>query len=379
MQSAFDNIYKNKKVLVTGNTGFKGSWLTLWLSMLGAEVYGYSLQPPTEPSLYKVLDLSKLINQEEADIRDFNRLKKIIKTIKPDIIFHLAAQSLVGESYLTPLDTIEINTMGSANVMEAVRQLKYPVAIVMVTSDKCYENKEWLHGYRETDPMGGYDPYSSSKGAAEILISSWRNSFFPNNTILNHGVRLASARAGNVIGGGDWAKDRIVPDCIRDLLKGRVIGVRNPHATRPWQHVLEPLHGYLHLGSKLLNFQSKTVVDYCEAFNFGPQVSSNKSVKHLVEKVIQYWGEGSWEWTSPQAAHHEASLLNLSTDKAFHQLKWMAKWDFDTTVQHTVEWYVYWRNGSSELLDLTEQQIKAYETAVHNAARAVKQEEIKSI
>ncbi|ELR71646.1 CDP-glucose 4,6-dehydratase [Fulvivirga imtechensis AK7] len=379
MQLAFDDIFKNKRVLVTGNTGFKGSWLTLWLSMLGAEVYGYSLQPPTKPSLFRILNLNKLINHEEADIRHFNRLKGTIKKVKPDIIFHLAAQSLVGESYLTPLETIEVNTMGPVNVMEAVRQLGEPTAVVMITSDKCYENKEWLHGYRETDPLGGYDPYSSSKGAAEVLIASWRNSFFPSDRIPVHGVRLASARAGNVIGGGDWAKDRIVPDCIRDLVKCGVIGVRNPHATRPWQHVLEPLHGYLHLGAKLLNVQNKNVVDYCEAFNFGPGVSSNRSVKELVESIIQYWGGGSWEWISPGMENHEASLLNLSVDKAFHKLQWIAKWDFDTTVQHTVEWYAHWKDGSSDLPDLTEQQIKDYELAESSSASAIKLEKVKSI
>ncbi|HEX8038445.1 MAG TPA: CDP-glucose 4,6-dehydratase, partial [Chryseosolibacter sp.] len=216
----FNGAYRNKKVLITGNTGFKGSWLSLWLSLLQAKVYGYSLQPPTHPSLFEDLHLDRVVELEQADVLDFGKLKNAIRRIQPDIIFHLAAQSLVRESYARPMETIQVNTMGSLHVMEAVRQLGMPMAIVMVTSDKCYENKEWVYGYRESDAPGGYDPYSSSKGAAEVLISSWRNSFFNKDRISGHGVRLASVRAGNVIGGGDWAADRIVPDCIRDLNEG---------------------------------------------------------------------------------------------------------------------------------------------------------------
>lgn len=359
--SLFDGIYKNKRVLITGNTGFKGSWLTLWLSELQAEVFGYALKPPTEPSMFDTLQLSQIASQEEADIRDFEKLKVSIKKIKPDIIFHLAAQSLVRESYLNPLETIQVNTLGSVNIMEAVRQTGIATAIVMVTTDKCYENKEWLHAYREPDPLGGYDPYSSSKGAAEILISSWRNSFFNTNEIRKHGVRIASVRAGNVIGGGDWAKDRIIPDCILDLKKKGIIGVRNPYATRPWQHVLDPLHGYLQLGATLLDPATKNVAQFCGPFNFGPKINSNKTVEELVERVIHYWGSGAWKCVSPEIAFHEASLLNLSIDKAYHKLKWLPQWDFDTSVRQTIEWYARWDEQPDHMLEFTIQQIQAYE------------------
>lgn len=357
----FEGVFKNKKILITGNTGFKGSWLTLWFSLLEARVYGYALGPPTQPSLFEDLHLEKLAVQEEADVLDFERLKATINRVQPDIIFHLAAQSLLGESYDHPLETIQVNTMGSLHVMEAVRQLGIRTALVMVTSDKCYENKEWVHGYRETDPLGGYDPYSASKGAAEILIASWRNSFFPPDQISRHGVRLASVRAGNVIGGGDWAKDRIVPDCIRNLSQGDVISVRNPLATRPWQHVLEPLHGYMQLGAALLDSSRTDLGQFCDAFNFGPQVSSNKTVEQLVGAIIQHWGSGSWAESTPGAIHHEASLLNLSIDKAYHQLGWLPRWDFETTVHNTVEWYALWNQASPELFDFTIEQIQSYE------------------
>src|SRR6185295_15574946 len=247
------DIYRGKTVLVTGHTGFKGSWLTLWLKELGAMVSGYALPPNTDPSLFELLNLGKKIDHAYGDVRDLEQLKQCLLRIKPDIIFHLAAQSNVGKSYEEPLQTVQINTLGTLNLLEAVRQTKLPVSLVLITSDKCYENKEWLFGYRETDDLGGYDPYSASKGAVELLISSWRNSFFHPEKIQEHGVRVASARAGNVVGGGDWNKGRIVPDCVMDLQKQVPIAVRNPHATRPWQHVLEPLNGYLLLGSRLLS------------------------------------------------------------------------------------------------------------------------------
>src|SRR5688572_16502741 len=280
MNSEFNNIFRNKKIFVTGHTGFKGSWLSLWLRNLGADVYGYSLPPPTNPSLFELLNLEDDLYHKVADIRDQEELRKSISHVKPDIIFHLAAQSVVGESYVTPLETVETNVMGTVNVMEAVRKSGIATAIVLVTSDKCYENKEWLHGYRENDPLGGYDPYSASKGAAEVLISSWRNSFFRPENIKQHGVRLASVRAGNVIGGGDWTNESLVPDCIRYLKSNKSIPVRNPYATRPWQHVLEPLSGYLLLGAKLMG-PVEQAAQFCEAFNFGPLVNSNRTVKDL--------------------------------------------------------------------------------------------------
>jgi CDP-glucose 4,6-dehydratase len=355
--------YKGKKVLITGHTGFKGSWLTLWLINLGAEVYGYALSPPTKPALFELLGLKQDIRHEVADIRDTKTLKKAIARIKPDIIFHLAAQSVVRESYLRPAETVEVNTLGTVNVMEAVRAAGIPAAMVMITTDKCYENREWIHGYRETDPLGGYDPYSASKGAAEILISSWRNSFFNVSSIKEHGVRIASARAGNVIGGGDWTNDALVPDCIRDLELERTIQVRNPSATRPWQFVLEPLSGYLELGARLLDTSDPNIGSYCEAFNFGPQVTSNKSVSELVDKVIEYWGHGQWESPLSDGRFHEARLLHLSIDKAYQRLQWLPRWNFDETIAHTVAWYRIALMEPSRIREFTLEQIRVFETA----------------
>jgi CDP-glucose 4,6-dehydratase len=358
--------YRGKKVLITGHTGFKGSWLTLWLLNQGADVYGYALAPPTKPALFHLLGLKHDIHHEIADIRDTKTLRKAVARIKPDIIFHLAAQSVVRESYLTPAETVEVNTLGTINVMEAVRAAGIPAAMVMITTDKCYENKEWIHGYRENDPMGGYDPYSASKGAAELLISSWRNSFFNTAHIKDHGVRIASARAGNVIGGGDWTKDALIPDCIRDLELERKIQIRNPAATRPWQFVLEPLSGYLELGARLLDVSDPELDSYCEAFNFGPQVSSNKKVSDLVEKMIEYWGSGRWEYTSPDHHFHESNLLHLSIDKAYHKLQWRPRWNFDETIAHTIAWYRIALMEPSRIREFTLEQIRVFESAQKN-------------
>ena len=356
-----DIAYRGKKVLITGHTGFKGSWLSLWLTHLGATVYGYALEPPTKPSLFQSLQLQDIMEHQLADIRDSEKLEKSLSRIKPDIIFHLAAQSLVRDSYESPVETVTVNTLGTINVMEAVRQLKLPVAMVMVTSDKCYHNQEWLYGYRETDPMGGYDPYSSSKAAAEIFIDSWRNSYFHPENIAVHGVRLASARAGNVVGGGDWTKDNLLPDCIRALQQQKTIELRNPLATRPWQHVLEALGGYLLLGARLMDPVPENTRPYCEGFNFGPPVSSNKKVKELVEKIITSWGSGSWQDVSSSAMPHEASLLSICIDKAYHTLGWSPRLDFDQTVSQTVEWYKAAFQEPSQILKYTLAQIRHYD------------------
>ncbi|HZY78736.1 MAG TPA: CDP-glucose 4,6-dehydratase [Cyclobacteriaceae bacterium] len=353
--------YRDKKVMITGHTGFKGSWFSLWLAKAEAQVYGYSLPPPGNPALFDMLQLKDIVQHQIADIRDFNQLSKTIFRIKPDIIFHFAAQSLVGASYASPLETIEVNTVGTANVMEAVRHAGVPAAVIIVTSDKCYRNREWNYGYRETDELGGDDPYSASKGAAEIMVHSWRKSFFDPSRIQEHGVRLASVRAGNVIGGGDYAVDRIIPDCIRYLQSGESIVVRNPNHTRPWQHVLEPLSGYLALGAKLL--ESSSCEDYCSAFNFGPSVNSNRNVRDLVNEVISCWGEGAWHHLRNDRANHETSLLHVSSDKAFHTLDWQPKWGFKETISHTVEWY---KKAASiddyrQLRELTLRQIQKYE------------------
>lgn len=353
------SIYKQKKVLVTGNTGFKGSWMSQWLLELGANVYGYALEPPTEPSLFSQIQLGEVIKHYNHDIRDFEAFKKALDEIKPDVVFHMAAQPIVRESYVTPLETMNTNIMGTANLLEAVRQLKLPTVIIIITSDKSYENQEWLFGYRENDPMGGYDPYSASKGAAEIVAASWRRSFFNPYEYDMHSVKVATVRAGNVIGGGDWAKDRIVPDCIRSLQKNETIKVRNPLATRPWQHVLEPLGGYLLLGARLLSCEKKELPVYCSGFNFGPLISSNKNVKTLVDEIIKNWGEGQWTYNKEDAMH-EASLLNLTIDKAYHLLQWHPVWDFETTIANTIHWYKLAHGSKTGLKELTSEQIATY-------------------
>jgi CDP-glucose 4,6-dehydratase len=354
--------YKDKKVMITGHTGFKGSWFSLWLAKADANVYGYSMPPPSNPAMFDMLQLKDIVQHQVADIRDFEQLSKSIFRIRPDIIFHFAAQSLVGQGYASPLETMEVNTLGTAYLMEAVRKAGIPAAIVIVTSDKSYKNREWHYGYRETDQLGGDDPYSASKGAAEIMVNCWRKSFFDPSKVHEHGVRLASARAGNVIGGGDYSADRIVPDCIRYLQANESVVVRNPGHTRPWQHVLEPLGGYLTLGAKLL--EHPHAPEYCDSFNFGPNVTSNKSVKALVEEVIECWGEGSWHHFKNERSNHETSLLHVSSDKAFHKLGWTPKWDFKETISNTVEWYkrASYIDDSLQLIELTLRQIRKYET-----------------
>jgi CDP-glucose 4,6-dehydratase len=372
---AFGGSYREKKVLVTGHTGFKGSWITEWLLMLGATVTGISLDPPTDPSLFQQLGISNRINSIRADVRDLGNLIEIFDVNRPDYIFHLAAQPLVRRSYSLPVETFEINLLGSVNVMEAVRRTGHSCAVVMVSSDKCYENREWLHPYREEDSMGGHDPYSASKGCAEIAISSFRRSFFSPANRLNREkkfrVALASARAGNVIGGGDWAPDRIVPDCVRAIQAGLAVAVRNKTATRPWQHVLEPLSGYLLLGACLM----RAIKDYpgksenidldrlCSGFNFGPMLDSNRSVAELVQEVLKHW-TGEWIDKSDPNALHEAGRLNLGIDKAFHMMGWRPVWTFEETVNQTVMWY---KNAHSDgignndrILEFTRQQIEAY-------------------
>lgn len=323
-------------MLVTGHTGFKGSWLCEWLLQLGADVTGFALAPPTEPSLYDQLGLASRLRDIRGDIRDLAAVRHAVDEAQPDFIFHLAAQPLVRLSYEQPVETYATNVMGTINVLQALRELRKPCPAVMVTTDKCYENREWVHGYREGDPLGGHDPYSSSKAAAEIAIGAWRRSFFQN-----HPVKIASARAGNVIGGGDWAQDRIVPDCIRALQQEQPIPVRNKHATRPWQHVLEPLSGYLWLAACLsgAGFSLQAPCSMLEsAFNFGPRHESNRSVAELVTEVLKCW-PGRWEDKSDSNAMHEAALLQLSTEKAHARLRWSPVWSFPQAVEHTVKWY----------------------------------------
>jgi CDP-glucose 4,6-dehydratase len=335
-KTTFGGAFRGRRVFVTGHTGFKGSWLSEWLLALGAQVTGYALPPNTRPALFQQLGLASRLNHMVGDIRDLPRLTKALRAAKPDFVLHLAAQAIVRESYAAPLETFAVNTQGTAHVLDALRSCRRPCAAVFITTDKCYENREWFHGYREDDPLGGHDPYSASKAAAEIVIASYRRSFFAG-----HPVRIASARAGNVLGGGDWAVDRIVPDCIRALQKGRPIPVRNPAATRPWQHVLEPLSGYLWLAAKLALRGSAIHTPPAaleSAFNFGPGHESNRTVAELVAEILKHWS-GRWEDKSDPKAVHEAGLLQLSTDKAHALLGWSPVWKFDTAVEQTVRWY----------------------------------------
>lgn len=355
----FSNFYKGKRVFLTGHTGFKGSWLCEWLFALGAEVHGYALDPQPHEILFDQLGLpSRLASDTRADLADRPALSKAIADAEPEIVLHLAAQPLVRLSYDIPVDTFATNVMGTAHLLEAVRNSGLGCAVVCITTDKCYENREWLHAYREEDAMGGHDPYSASKGAAELVIASYRNSFFQKGK-----VALASARAGNVIGGGDWALDRIVPDCVRALRSGSAIPVRNRIATRPWQHVLEPLGGYLWLAAKLaMSRESESnLPSLASAFNFGPNLTSNRTVADLVQELIRHMG-GEWLDASDPTALHEASKLNLAIDKAFHLLGWRPVWNFGETVSRTAEWYMEEAAGK-EPASLTRQQIESYQSA----------------
>ncbi|MFM5916938.1 MAG: CDP-glucose 4,6-dehydratase [Novosphingobium sp.] len=332
----FADAYRGKTVFLTGHTGFKGSWLTLWLQRLGARVVGYSLAPPTEPSLFVQAEVVDGIEHHIGDVRDPAALASALAGAKPDFVFHLAAQPLVIESYAQPAETFATNVTGSINLMEAVRVSGMRGAVVMVTTDKVYLNREWEHAYREGDPLGGHDPYSASKAAMEIAVSSWRDSFFNPADEARHGVRMASARAGNVIGGGDWSSNRLVPDLMRALAGNQIPTLRNSGSLRPWQHVLEPLAGYLWLGAKLAEADG---VRFAGAWNFGPQPTDVRSVAELADAVLAEWGAGGWTDASQAGALHEAGLLRLAIDKAVGQLGWRPVWDFAETARRTTVWY----------------------------------------
>ena len=337
--SVFGNIYTGKKILVTGHTGFKGDWLSEWLLLLGAKVTGFSIDCE-EQSLFNQLQLATRMSDRRGDVRDLRALSEVIANLKPDFIFHLAAQPLVRHSYVDPVGTFTTNVIGSINVMEAARLASLHCVLVMITTDKCYENREVPHAYSETDPLGGHDPYSASKAAAEIAIDSYRKSFF-SSAATSH-VALASARSGNVIGGGDWAQDRLVPDSVRALQRGETIPVRNKNATRPWQHVLDPLSGYLALGATLWDIvderNAKRAVEVCSAFNFGPDPKSNRAVHEVVDEVLKHW-PGKWVDKTERDAPHEAGLLSLRIEKAARVLGWRPVWDFETAIAKTVAWY----------------------------------------
>jgi CDP-glucose 4,6-dehydratase len=370
-QAELRRAYAGKRVLLTGHTGFKGSWLALWLRDLGAEVTGYALAPPTTPSLFEAAGVARACRSVVADVRDAGRLRAVLAETRPDLVFHLAAQALVRASYEAPVETLETNVLGTAHLLEAIRREGRPCAAVVVTSDKCYENREWLYGYREDEPMGGHDVYSMSKGAAELVVSSFRRSFFDPAQLARHGVAIATARAGNVVGGGDWAKDRIVPDSVAALAEGRPIAVRNPDGVRPWQHVLEPLGGYLLLGARLSGVGPGAAdvaagpearARYCEAWNFGPRTEDARPVRAVVEALIAAWGGGSWEDRRVPGAPHEAGLLRLSIEKAHARLGWTPRWAFGETVRRTAGWYRAFHAGAGKdaLAALCLEQIRDY-------------------
>ncbi len=355
----FGGVYKNKNILITGHTGFKGSWLALWLHKMGANVYGFALKNEDSPNHIDLLNFP--IKQKYGDIRELGVLDNYLQEIQPDIVFHLAAQALVKKSYLDPIETFSTNVMGTLNVFEACRKTPSVKAIVNVTSDKCYENQEWNWGYRENEPMGGFDPYSASKACSEILTSSYRNSYFNIEKYKStHEVLVASGRAGNVIGGGDWAADRLIPDIIRATSRNEVVKIRNPKATRPWQHVLEPLSGYLTLGWELLN-QKK---DFAEGWNFGPDMNSNLPVDEIAELSKKHWNDIKIEFSKDPNDQHEAHLLMLECSKANKLLKWKPVWGIDKTLEKTIGWYRdYYVSGKVE----TENHITDYVNDAFNA------------
>lgn len=347
------HFWRGRRVFVTGHTGFKGGWLVLWLKKLGAEVTGYALIPPTQPSLFELVRIGESISSVIGDVRDRAKVFDAMQKTKPEIVFHLAAQPLVRQSYADPVETYAVNVVGTASVLEAVRQTESVRAVVNVTSDKCYENHEWVWGYRETDRLGGHDPYSNSKACAELVAQAFRDSFFSG---INRQVALASVRAGNVIGGGDWAVDRLLPDFFRAILAGRTMKIRHPKSIRPWQHVLDPLNGYLILAERLLTEGSK----WAGSWNFGPRENDAKTVQWLIERGVGLWGRGAtWELDSSQHAY-EAQFLRLDISKARQELGWMPAWTIEEALARTVEWFRAY-SAKQDLRDFTLRQIEDFE------------------
>lgn len=353
--------WKGKRVLLTGHTGFKGSWLSLWLQSHGADVTGYALSPSTNPSLFEIANVVQGMRSVIGDVRDLDRLVKVFSEQQPQIVFHMAAQPLVRYSFVHPVETFATNVMGTVNVLEAVRRTPGLRVVVNVTSDKCYENREWAWGYRENDPMGGYDPYSSSKGCAELVTSAYRRSYFSTTGYDEPGVALASARAGNVIGGGDWADDRLIPDFMRSIIAGKPVIIRNPKAIRPWQHVLEPLHGYLRLAEHLWMHGP----EYAEAWNFGPNDEDAKPVEWIVEHLTRLWGEGAQWQLDDRQQPHEAKYLKLDISKSRMSLAWNPLWTLEDALVHVVEWYRAWRD-EQDMRALCLRQIDSYSSAAND-------------
>jgi CDP-glucose 4,6-dehydratase len=356
---AFD--WRGKRVFLTGHTGFKGGWLALWLAKLGAEVRGYALDPSTDPSLFTVARVGSVIDDIRGDIRNAASLESALRDFAPEVVFHLAAQPLVRLSYDDPIGTYETNVIGTARVLDAIRRTPSVRAVVCVTTDKCYENKEWIWGYRETDPLGGYDPYSSSKACAEIVSAAYRQSFFPIAKLAEHGVSLATARAGNVIGGGDWSADRLIPDLIRGFLAGQPVRIRRPQAIRPWQHVLEPLHGYIRLAEQLLTPERDQAARYATAYNFGPSDDDARPVAWIAEKMTRFWSDGAQWVLDPDPGVHEAGYLKLDASRARADLAWTPHLHLETALEWLVQWYRAWQSGA-EMHTFTLAQIEAYES-----------------
>lgn len=351
---------KRKRVLVTGHTGFKGSWLSLWLNNIGAQVFGFALSPPTQPAMFEVCGIASDIDHHIADINDREAISRRVAEVKPDLVLHLAAQPIVRQSYLDPLETLSTNIMGTAHVLEAVRSLDAPCAVVVISSDKCYDNREWIWGYREEDPLGGKDPYSMSKGGTELVVNSWRASFFADNSK----VKLASARAGNVLGGGDWATDRIIPDCIRAFREARPVELRNPKATRPWQHVLEPLGGYLMLANRLLGPDGGR---FCSGWNFGPATTDVRPVEEVVSLIARKWSEEA-KWSVSKGQHPgEATMLSLNCDKAICLLGWRPVWNLDVLIDETVRWFDIYHKQPDQIKGESLRQIERFEAAAVDA------------
>ncbi|WP_428715111.1 CDP-glucose 4,6-dehydratase, partial [Uliginosibacterium sediminicola] len=351
-QSSLQAFWRGKRVFLTGHTGFKGSWLSLWLQSLGAELHGFALKPPTTPALFDEARVADGMHSTFGDVRDYDAVFAAMSAAKPDIVIHMAAQPLVRYSYKAPVETYATNVMGTVHVLEAARQLGTVKAIVNVTTDKCYENKEWVWGYREDEPMGGYDPYSNSKGCSELVTSAYRRSFFQSA-----GIALASGRAGNVIGGGDWADDRLIPDILRAFEKGQPVVIRNPHSTRPWQHVLEPLSGYLNLAEKLYNEGQA----WAEGWNFGPHDDDARPVQWIVEHMVGAWGRGA-SWQLDGGNHpHEAHYLKLDISKAKSRLNWQPSWNLATALKQIVSWHQAWLD-KQDVRALCLQQIEEYQS-----------------
>ena len=356
---SYSSAFQGKSIFVTGHTGFKGSWLCLWLKQLGARVAGYALDPPTSPNNFDVCRVEESLDRHHiGDIRDHDTLVKAMSDAKPDLVLHLAAQTVVREGYRIPRETFDVNVMGTASVLDCVRELDRPCAVICVTSDKCYENRDHIWGYRESDPMGESDPYGASKGAAELLIRSYRNSFFHPEKLDQHGVKLASVRAGNVIGGGDWTSDALIVDLVNSLIDGRPAELRNPSAYRPWQHVLQALSGYLALAGRMLRSNEPTL---CSGWNIGPLPGNELSVSQLVEQFIAEWGHGSWKDVSSPHEPHESRLLYLAVDKAVWGLNWKPAWSVQKAIAMTVDWYKHYVEDPQTIRQFTMSQIDAFE------------------